>query len=57
MRDGLGSVQSVLVLGGASEIGLATTAALVHVGARTVILAARRPERLEPAVSGLDRRP
>lgn len=56
MRDGLGGVQSVLVLGGASEIGLATTAALVHHGARTVILAARRPERLSAAAGELRRR-
>ncbi|HXJ64878.1 MAG TPA: decaprenylphospho-beta-D-erythro-pentofuranosid-2-ulose 2-reductase [Actinomycetota bacterium] len=56
MRDGLGRVQSVLVLGGASEIGLATTAALVHRGARTVTLAARRPERLEAAAAELRRR-
>ena len=56
MRDGLGAVQSVLVLGGASEIGLATTAALVQSGARTVVLAARRPERLEATAAELRRR-
>jgi decaprenylphospho-beta-D-erythro-pentofuranosid-2-ulose 2-reductase len=56
MRDGLGRVQSVLVLGGASEIGLATTAALVRNGAATVILAARRPERLEATAGELRRR-
>jgi decaprenylphospho-beta-D-erythro-pentofuranosid-2-ulose 2-reductase len=56
MRDGLGGVQSVLVLGGASEIGLAITAALVHSGASTVTLAARRPERLEATASELRRR-
>ncbi len=56
MRDGLGSVQTVVVLGGASGIGLATTAALVHAGARQVVLAARRPERLESIVEELRRR-
>ena len=56
MRDGLGAVQSVLVLGGASEIGLATTAALVQSGARTVVLAARRPERLAATAAELRRR-
>lgn len=56
MRNGLGSVQTVLVLGGASEIGLATTAALVHAGARRVVLAARRPERLEATAEELRRR-
>jgi decaprenylphospho-beta-D-erythro-pentofuranosid-2-ulose 2-reductase len=56
MRDGLGSVQSVLVLGGASDIGLATAAALVHDGTSTVVLAARRPDRLETPAAELRRR-
>ena len=56
MRDGLGGVQSLLVLGGASEIGLTTTAALVHAGVRTVTLAARRPERLAGVAEELGRR-
>ncbi len=46
MRDALGAVQSVLVLGGASEIALATVRALVADRCRTVVLAARRPEEL-----------
>ena len=45
MRDALGSVQSVLVLGGTSEIALATVRALVGQRARTVLLAVRDPER------------
>jgi decaprenylphospho-beta-D-erythro-pentofuranosid-2-ulose 2-reductase len=45
MKDALGEVQSLLVLGGTSEIGLATARALVERRARTVVLAARSPER------------
>lgn len=45
MRDALGSVQSVLVLGGRSEIGLATARTLVAERARTIILAARDPDQ------------
>jgi decaprenylphospho-beta-D-erythro-pentofuranosid-2-ulose 2-reductase len=47
MRDGLGRVQSLLVLGGGSDIALATVDALVAEGAERVLLAARKPERLE----------
>jgi decaprenylphospho-beta-D-erythro-pentofuranosid-2-ulose 2-reductase len=46
MRTAVGSVQSVLVLGGGSEIAQATARALVRGGARTVLLAARRPDEL-----------
>lgn len=53
MKDALGSVQSVLVLGGTSEIGLATARALVARRTRTVLLAARDPERAEDAARGL----
>ena len=49
MKDALGQVQSVLVLGGGSEIGLATCRELVARRARTVVLAARRPDELEGA--------
>ncbi|MHB8671329.1 MAG: SDR family NAD(P)-dependent oxidoreductase [Acidimicrobiales bacterium] len=41
MKDALGSVQSVLVLGGGSDIAAATVRRLVGEGARTVVLAAR----------------
>jgi decaprenylphospho-beta-D-erythro-pentofuranosid-2-ulose 2-reductase len=53
MRDALGSVQSVLVLGGGSEIGVATARALVRGRARTVILAARNVNALGPAADAL----
>ena len=45
MKDALGSVQSVLLLGGTSEIGVATVRELVKRRARTVLLAVRDPER------------
>jgi decaprenylphospho-beta-D-erythro-pentofuranosid-2-ulose 2-reductase len=43
MKDALGSVQSVLVLGGTSDIALATVRLLVADKARLVVLAARDP--------------
>jgi decaprenylphospho-beta-D-erythro-pentofuranosid-2-ulose 2-reductase len=49
VRDALGSVQSVLLLGGTSEIGVATACALARDRARTVVLAARDPARAEAA--------
>ncbi|HCO02392.1 MAG TPA: decaprenylphospho-beta-D-erythro-pentofuranosid-2-ulose 2-reductase [Actinobacteria bacterium] len=56
MRTGVGSVQSVLVLGGGSDIALATARRLVAGGARTVVLAGRKPDRFQPAVEELRRR-
>src|SRR5436190_2553056 len=53
MRDGLASVQSVLVLGGASDIALATVRELVADRTRTVVLAARDPDALAGAVEEL----
>jgi decaprenylphospho-beta-D-erythro-pentofuranosid-2-ulose 2-reductase len=53
VRDALGRVESVLVLGGGSEIGLATVRALVARGTRRVVLAARAPERLEADAGAL----
>ncbi|MCB1002741.1 MAG: decaprenylphospho-beta-D-erythro-pentofuranosid-2-ulose 2-reductase [Acidimicrobiales bacterium] len=44
MRDAVGGVQSVLVLGGTSEIALATVRRMVDQGCRTVLLAARNPD-------------
>lgn len=44
MRDALGSVQSVLLLGGTSEIGLATLRALIAERARTVVVGVRDPD-------------
>ena len=43
MRDALGAVQSVLVLGGNSEIAVAITERLVDSRCRTVVLAVRDP--------------
>lgn len=53
MKDALGSVQSVLVLGGASDIGLATARRLVADRTRTIVLAARHPDRLADAARSL----
>jgi decaprenylphospho-beta-D-erythro-pentofuranosid-2-ulose 2-reductase len=46
VKDALGSVQSVLVLGGGSDIGLAIVRALVSDRTRKVVLAARDPDAL-----------
>jgi decaprenylphospho-beta-D-erythro-pentofuranosid-2-ulose 2-reductase len=46
MKDALGSVQSVLVLGAGSDIAQATVRKLVGRRARTVVLAARDPASL-----------
>lgn len=43
LKDALGSINTLLVLGGTSEIGLATADLLVRQGCRTVVLASRRP--------------
>jgi len=53
MKDALGSVQSVLVLGGGSDIALSTMRALAERRATTLVLAGRRPEELEPVVKEL----
>ena len=53
MRDATGAVQSVLVLGGTSEIGVATAKRLVRDRARRVILAVRDPARAEGAAGEL----
>ena len=53
MRDALGNVQSVLVLGGGSDIALATVSRLVARRTRTVVLAAHHPDRLTDAVADL----
>ncbi len=50
MKDALGDVQSVLVLGGGSDIALATLQQLVSRGRlRTVILAGRNPDTMAGA--------
>jgi len=53
MKDALGSVQSVAVFGGTSEIGLDIARALVEDRARTVVLAARDTEAAERAATSL----
>ena len=53
MRNALGAVQSVLVLGGASDIGAEVAARLVRDGARSIVLAGRRPERMAPVAERL----
>ncbi|HEY8218063.1 MAG TPA: decaprenylphospho-beta-D-erythro-pentofuranosid-2-ulose 2-reductase [Acidimicrobiia bacterium] len=53
MQDALGGVQTVLVLGGGSEIAHATLRRLVRHRARTVVLAARRPDELAEVVHEL----
>ena len=49
MKDALGHVQSVLVLGGGSDIALATCRKLVQQRAARVVLAVRKPETCETA--------
>ncbi len=56
MRDALGAVQSLLVLGGASDIAVATATRLVERGCRTVVLAVRDTDAAEPIAAGLRRR-
>jgi decaprenylphospho-beta-D-erythro-pentofuranosid-2-ulose 2-reductase len=53
MKDSLGSVQSLLVLGGSSDIALATAHKLVQNGTRRIILAARPSERLDAGAKRL----
>jgi len=56
VRDALGSLQSALLLGGGSDIALATARALVARRTRTLVLAAREPSRLEEAAADLRER-
>jgi len=54
MKDALGSVQSLLILGGTSDIALATARRLAADGrTRRIVLAARPSERLEAAAQDL----
>ena len=53
MRDAVGEVQSLLVLGGTSEIALATARRLVGGRTRTVVLAVRDPARAAGAAEEL----
>ena len=56
MIDALGNPQSVLLLGGTSEIGLATVEALASDRPLRVVLAARKSERLDAARTRLESR-
>ena len=53
MKDALGAVQSVLVLGGTSEIGLAIVRRLVRDRCRSVVLAVRDVAAAEPVADEL----
>lgn len=55
MRDALGGVQSVLVLGGASELGLAVVGALDLRPGAAVVLAGRSPDALRAVGEALAR--
>jgi decaprenylphospho-beta-D-erythro-pentofuranosid-2-ulose 2-reductase len=53
MKDALGAVQSVLVLGAGSDIASATVRKLVTGRVRTVLLAGRTPDAYEPLAEEL----
>ncbi|HET6952405.1 MAG TPA: decaprenylphospho-beta-D-erythro-pentofuranosid-2-ulose 2-reductase [Acidimicrobiales bacterium] len=53
MRNSLGAVQSLLVLGGSSDIGAAIARRLVAGGCRSVVLAGRRPDAMERVAGDL----
>ena len=53
MKDALGEMQSVLVLGGTSDIALATVRKIVARRRARVVLAARKPEACQAAAAAL----
>jgi decaprenylphospho-beta-D-erythro-pentofuranosid-2-ulose 2-reductase len=53
VRNALGAVQSLLVLGGASDIGASVAERLVADGCRSVVLAGRHPQAMEPVAEKL----
>ena len=53
MKDAVGSVQSVMILGGGSDIGMAIARALVGRRTRTVVLAGREPDRFAAGAAEL----
>jgi decaprenylphospho-beta-D-erythro-pentofuranosid-2-ulose 2-reductase len=55
VKDALGTVQSVLVLGGGSEIAVATCRQLASKRGARIVLAARKPEALDDVVADLRR--
>ena len=54
MKDGLGEVQSLLVLGATSEIAQAITRKLVARKCRTVVLACRTPSDVASFAADLE---
>jgi decaprenylphospho-beta-D-erythro-pentofuranosid-2-ulose 2-reductase len=55
VENALGEPQTIVLLGGTSEIGLAIVRRLVTPATRTVVLACRRPDDAAPASSSLSR--
>lgn len=55
MQDALGGVQTVLVLGGGSDLGLATARRLVDDRATTIVLAGRNPDAMAEGADALSR--
>jgi decaprenylphospho-beta-D-erythro-pentofuranosid-2-ulose 2-reductase len=53
VRNALGAVQSLLVLGGSSDIGAAIAEKLVPKGCRRIVLAGRHAEAMEPVAERL----
>jgi decaprenylphospho-beta-D-erythro-pentofuranosid-2-ulose 2-reductase len=53
VRNSLGAIQSLVVLGGSSDIGAAVAERLVPGGCRRVVLAGRRPDAMEPGAERL----
>jgi decaprenylphospho-beta-D-erythro-pentofuranosid-2-ulose 2-reductase len=53
VQNALGAVQSLLVLGGASDIGKAVAHRLVDDGCRSVVLAGRHPDAMAPVADDL----
>ena len=53
MRNALGAIQSLVVLGGSSDIGAAVAERLAGTGCRRIVLAGRRPEAMEPVAERL----
>jgi decaprenylphospho-beta-D-erythro-pentofuranosid-2-ulose 2-reductase len=53
MKDGLGQVQSVLVLGGTSDIALATVRKIAERRSVRIVLAVRKPEACDVAAAEL----
>lgn len=53
MRNAVGAIQSLLVLGGSSDIGAAIAERLATDGCRRIVLAGRRPEAMAPVAERL----